>query len=151
MGDVTIEGIIVTPLKQIFHPRGDVLHAMKMSDKGFAGFAEAYFSTIHCGEIKIWKKHLLMTLNFVVPVGRIRIVVFDDRNNSSTYGNFFDITLSQENYQRITIPPGVWVAFSGIGSELNLLLNIANMEHDPNEIVRKEKLGEIEYTWQEKY
>jgi dTDP-4-dehydrorhamnose 3,5-epimerase len=147
MDTIAIEGVILTPLKQMFHPQGDVFHAMKASDDGFVGFAEAYFSTIHCGEIKIWKKHLLMTLNFIVPVGSIRIVIFDDRNNSSTRGEFLDITLGRENYQRITIPPGMWVAFLGIDSGLNLLLNIANMEHDPNEIKRKDKLEEIKYIW----
>jgi dTDP-4-dehydrorhamnose 3,5-epimerase len=88
-----------------------------------------------------------MTLNFVIPVGQIRFVIYDDRADSSTNGSFFDITLGEDNYQRITIPTGVWVAFSGIGTGLNLLLNIANLEHDPAEIVRKEQLEDIQYCW----
>lgn len=147
MEQITIDGVILTPLKQIFHPKGDVWHAMKCSDNGFEGFGEAYFSTIHCGDIKPWKKHLKMTLNFVVPVGKIRVVIFDDRPQSSTKGNFFDITLSHDNYQRITIPAGLWVAFSGIGESLNLLLNVANLEHDPMEVERKDSLNNIKYQW----
>lgn len=147
MEQITIDGVILTPLKQIFHPKGDVWHAMKCNDNGFEGFGEAYFSTIHCGDIKPWKKHLKMTLNFVVPVGKIRVVIFDDRPQSSTKGNFFDVTLSHDNYQRITIPPGLWVAFSGIGEDLNLLLNVANLEHDPMEVERKESLNDIIYKW----
>lgn len=147
MEQITIDGVILTPLKQIFHPKGDVWHAMKCSDNGFEGFGEAYFSTIHCGDIKPWKKHLKMTLNFVVPVGKIRVVIFDDRPQSSTKGNFFDITLSHNNYQRITIPAGLWVAFSGVGESLNLLLNVANLEHDPLEVERKDSLDEISYPW----
>lgn len=147
MEQVTIDGVILTPLKQIFHPKGDVWHAMKYSDAGFAGFGEAYFSTIHYGDIKPWKKHLKMTLNFVVPVGKIRVVIFDDRAGSVTQGNFFDVTLSHDNYQRITIPAGLWVAFSGVGDSLNLLLNVANLEHDPLEVERKDSLSEISYQW----
>lgn len=147
MEQITIDGVILTPLKQIFHPKGDVWHAMKCSDNGFEGFGEAYFSTIHCGDIKPWKKHLKMTLNFVVPVGKIRVVIFDDRPQSSTKGNFFDVTLSHDNYQRITIPPSLWVAFSGIGEDLNLLLNLANLEHDPMEVKRKDSLNDIIYKW----
>lgn len=147
MEQITIDGVILTPLKQIFHPKGDVWHAMKCSDNGFEGFGEAYFSTIHCGDIKPWKKHLKMTLNFVVPVGKIRVVIFDDRPQSSTKGNFFDITLSHDNYQRITIPAGLWVAFSGVGESLNLLLNVANLEHDPMEVERKDSLNNIKYQW----
>ena len=147
MEQVTIDGVMLTPLKQIFHPKGDVWHAMKCSDAGFAGFGEAYFSTIHYGDIKPWKKHLKMTLNFVVPVGKIRVVIFDDRAGSVTQGNFFDVTLSHDNYQRITIPAGLWVAFSGVGNSLNLLLNLANLEHDPLEVERKDSLSEISYQW----
>lgn len=147
MDKITIDGVILTPLKQILHPKGDVFHGMKKSDAGFAGFGEAYFSTIHHADTKPWKKHLLMTLNFVIPVGEIRFVIYDDRATSSTCGQFFDVILGQNNYQRITIPAGVWVAFSGIGYGLNLLLNIANLEHDPTEVERKEFLNDISYKW----
>ncbi|HCF03057.1 dTDP-4-dehydrorhamnose 3,5-epimerase [Flavobacterium sp.] len=147
MDKITVDGVVVTPLKRIHHPKGDVYHGMKKSDAGFTGFEEAYFSTIHAKDTKPWKKHYQMTLNFVVPMGKIRFVIFDDRENSPTKNNFFDITLGENNYQRITIPPNVWVAFSGIGTQFNLLLNVANLEHDPNEIERKENLADIEYQW----
>ena len=147
MDSITVEGVLLTPLKRIHHPKGDVFHGMKKSDPGFSGFGEAYFSTIHRDDTKPWKKHFEMTLNFVVPMGEIRFVVYDDRNNSVTKKCFFDVTLREDNYQRITIPPGVWVAFRGIGSTYNLLLNLANLEHNPNEIERKENLSDIVYTW----
>lgn len=147
MDKITVDGVLITLLKRIYHPQGDVFHGMKKSDPGFLGFGEAYFSTIHTDNVKPWKKHLEMTLNFVVPVGEIRFVIYDDREDSLTKHNFFDVTLGENNYQRITIPPGVWVAFQGIGSKLNLLLNLANLEHDPNEIERMENLSDIEYKW----
>jgi len=147
MDKVTVEGVILTPLKQIFHPKGDVFHGMKASDPGYNGFGEAYFSTIHYGDTKPWKKHLRMVLNFIIPVGKIRFVIYDDRTDSPTNGSFYDIILGEGNYQRITIPAGVWVAFSGVGTGLNLLLNLANLEHDPAEIERKENLEDIKYNW----
>ena len=147
MDQVTIEGVLITPLKQIYHPQGNVFHAMKKSDVGFNGFGEAYFSTVHHKQIKPWKKHLKMTLNFVVPVGQIRFVLYDDRADSSTNGNFYDVTLSHDYYMRLTIPSGIWVAFEGVGKELNLLLNLANLEHDPLEVERKDSLNSIVYKW----
>jgi len=127
-----MDGVILTPLKQIYHPKGDIFHAMKKSDPGFEGFGEAYFSTIHKGDVKGWKKHTQMTLNLVVPIGEIEFIVHDAQKNE-----FFSITLSQENYQRLTVKPGLWMAFRGIG-EYNLLLNLANLEHDPSEAVNVE-------------
>ncbi len=133
MDEIAIEGVILTPLKQIFHPKGNILHAMKKSDPGFNGFGEAYFSTIIAGDIKGWKKHLRMTMNLVVPVGKIRFVIYDDRKDSRSSGKFFTVTIDSENYQRLTVPPGVWMGFQGLGKDLNLLLNLADLEHDPNE------------------
>lgn len=147
MDQTIIDGVILTPLKRIYHPKGDVWHAVKCSDNGFCGFGEAYFSTIHFQDVKVWKKHLKMTLNFVVPVGEIRVVIHDNRPGSKTEGRFFDVTLGRDNYQRLTIAPGLWVAFAGVGEDLNLLLNIANLEHNPEEIERKEVLDDIAYQW----
>ncbi|WP_316826375.1 dTDP-4-dehydrorhamnose 3,5-epimerase [Pedobacter miscanthi] len=147
MDKINVEGVLLTSLKKIHHPKGDVFHGMKKSDAGFSGFGEAYFSTINYKDAKPWKKHLRMTLNFVVPVGTIRFVIYDDREESITKGNFYDVILGVNNYQRITIPPNVWVAFYGEGEVYNLLLNLANMEHDPSEVERKDELHEIEYKW----
>jgi len=146
MVDKMIEGVVITPLKQIFHPKGDIFHGMKKSDDGFAGFGEAYFSTIVADDIKSWKKHKEMTLNLIVPVGEIQFVMYDNRENSETKGNYFSVILSKNNYHRLTVPPGIWMAFKGIGKTLNLLLNMANMEHDPDEIERKE-LNDLAYNW----
>lgn len=141
-----ISGVILTPLKIIENPLGDVMHGMKKSENGFNGFQEAYFSTINQGVVKPWKKHLEMTLNLIVPVGEIRFVMYDDRKDSETNGSFMDVSLSQKNYYRLTVPPNIWMAFKGNGSALNLLLNIANLEHDPSEIVRV-PLDSFEFDW----
>ena len=147
MGKVNIEGIILTPLKKITHPRGDIFHAMKESDGGYVGFGEAYFSTIKHGEIKGWNLHKKMTLNLVVPMGKVTFVIYDDKDGSNSKENYFKVTLSQTNYQRLTVPPGLWLAFKGIGISTNLILNVANMEHDSNELDRME-FDMVDYDWE---
>jgi len=135
-----MDKVILTPLRQIFHPKGDVYHGMKKSDEGYAGFGEAYFSTINQGEVKGWKKHTRMTLNLIVVVGEIEFVVYDEDTKK-----FFSVKLSKDNYQRLTVKPGAWVAFRGM-QENNMLLNLANLEHDPDEAVNI-VLDEIDYAW----
>ncbi len=136
-----MDGVILTPLKQIYHPKGDIFHAMKKSDIGFDGFGEAYFSTINQNDIKGWKKHTKMTLNIVVPVGNIEFVVYDENSKE-----FFSTKLSHNNYQRLTVKAGLWMAFKGL-DKYNMLLNLASIEHDPNEAVNIE-LNEINYKWE---
>lgn len=135
-----MDGVILTPLKQIHHPKGDIFHGMKKSDIGYDGFGEAYFSTINQDDIKGWKKHMQMTLNLVVTVGEIKFVVYDEETKE-----FFSVILSQNNYQRLTVKPNLWMAFQGVG-EYNMLLNLASIEHNPNEAINIE-LREINYEW----
>ena len=141
-----IEGITITPLKRILHEKGDIYHAMKHSDDSFTSFGEAYFSCVHLNDIKGWKKHTRMVLNLVVQVGSVKFVLYDDRNESITKGEFFDLTMSADNYVRLTVPAGIWVAFQGIGEELNLLLNIASIEHDPLVSIAA-SLNSIPFRW----
>ena len=133
-----MDGIILSPLKQITHPKGDIFHAMKESDDGFIGFGEAYFSTINKDVIKGWKKHTKMTLNLVVVTGEVEFVVYDG-------SSFFNITLSKNNYQRLTIKPNLWLAFRGLFTE-NMLLNLASIEHNPTESENVD-LEVFDYNW----
>ncbi len=142
MGSVSVDDILITPLRRIPVAGGDVLHAMKRTDAGFAGFGEAYFSMVERGAVKAWKRHLRMTLNLVVPQGRVRFAFMDEA------GRFRDIEIGEHNYARVTVPPGLWFGFQGLGAPVSLLLNLADIAHDPDEVERKEP-DAIRYDWGE--
>ena len=148
MGLKDIEGVVVTPLAIVDVKGGDVLHAMKTVDEGFSGFGEAYFSKVNYGAVKGWKRHRQMTLNLIVPQGKVRFVLFDDRASSLTNGHYQDIVLSLDQYQRLTVPPLVWGAFQGLAEPDSLLLNIASIPHDPTEADQK-PINQFEYEWME--
>jgi len=136
--------ILMTPLGIVKTDGGDVMHAMKKSDDGFTSFGETYFSNVDYKSIKAWKRHRLMTLNLIVPIGQIKFVLFDDRNSKEGY--FQEIILSRENYFRLTVPPMVWVGFQGLNKSGSMLLNVADIEHNKNEVDRNE-LHQIYYKW----
>ncbi len=144
--DALIGGVIITPLKIVPVEDGDILHAVKRSSPGFVDFGEAYFSTILPGRIKAWKKHLRMTLNLVVPEGCVRFVIFDDRPDSPSRGQIAEIRLSRSHYARLTVPPGLWMGFQCVGENAGLILNLADMEHDPSEAERLPIEG-IPFDW----
>jgi len=139
-----INGVFITPLSIINTPGGDVMHAMKQSDPGHIGFGEAYFSQVEYGAIKAWKRHREMTLNLVVPVGEVRFVLYDDQKGRHT---FQELVISPSNYCRLTVPPMLWVGFQGLNPKGSILLNIANLEHDPLE-VDKQEISQIDYNWE---
>ena len=139
-----IKDVVITKLNIIKTPGGNVKHAMKNSDNGFKGFGEAYFSHINKGVIKAWKRHKKMTLNLIIPLGKIKFVLFDDRDLVNT--KFQEVIISKDNYCRLTVPPMIWVGFQGLSNDGSMLLNIASIEHDPMEHEKK-NIKEIKFDW----
>ncbi|HEC15240.1 MAG TPA: dTDP-4-dehydrorhamnose 3,5-epimerase [Sedimenticola sp.] len=131
-----IKGVMLTPLSIVPVPEGDVLHAIRADSPGFRDFGEAYFSTVGHGRVKAWKRHRRMTLNIVVPVGEILFAIHDDREGSVSRGQTQSVILSRDNYRRLTVAPGLWMGFQGLEEGLNLLLNVADLMHDPAEADR---------------
>lgn len=143
-----IEGVRITPLRQIPDERGKVMHMIRSDSEAFAGFGEIYFSTVFPGAIKGWHIHTKMTLNYAVPHGRIKFVLYDDRARSSTRGEVQEIFLGSDAYSLVTVPPLVWNGFKGIGTEMALVANCASIPHDPGEIDRRDPFDpSIPYDW----
>ena len=140
MGSVSLDDILETSLKRIAVAGGDVLHAMKKSDSGYIGFGEAYLSLVEFGAVKAWKRHLQMTLNLIVPVGKVRFVFVDSS------GLVKEVIAGEGHYVRLTVPPGIWFGFQGVSEGTALLLNIANIEHSTDEVESK-ILNEFKYDW----
>ena len=132
-----IDGVVVTPLRQIFDERGKVMHMLRCDDPVFMQFGEVYFHALIPGVVKAWHLHKRMTLNYAVIAGQIKFVLYDDRPNSSTRGNILELFLSPENYLLVTVPPMIWNGFKGVGTNTSIVANCATIPHDPAEIERK--------------
>jgi len=142
MGDIGLKDILTTPLKRISVEGGDVMHALKKSDNGFNGFGEVYFSWVEQGAIKAWKCHQHMTLNLVVPLGEVSFV-FHIKDQEKY---FRTENIGEERYARLTVPPGIWFGFQGKASGKSLLMNVADLKHDPDEVFHK-PASDFSYKW----
>ena len=143
-----IDGVIVTPLRQIPDERGKVMHMLRCDTAPFNQFGEIYFSVVYPGAIKAWQLHKRMILNYAVPHGHIKFVLYDDRSGSPTKGELQEIFLGPDNYMLVTVPSMVWNGFKGLGSEPAIVANCASIPHDPNEIERLSPFNSlITYDW----
>jgi len=130
----------LTVLPIIPAENGWVRHALRVSDKDFVGFGEVYFSAITHLAVRAWKKHNRVTCNLVVISGTVKFVI---RINDLEFEEYI---LSSENNTRLTIPCGYWFGFQGVGLGENLIMNVANEIHDPDEVQRK-SCFEFKYLW----
>ena len=143
-----IEGVVRTSLKQYVDERGKVMHMLRSDAPEFKSFGEIYFSSVHVGAIKGWHIHQRMTLNYAVPHGCIKFVLYDDRPNSKTKGDIPEICLGPDSYCLVTVPPLIWNGFKGVGEGVSLVANCASIAHDPDEIERKDPFDpSIPYDW----
>lgn len=143
-----IHGVTITPLRQILDERGKVMHMLRSTDPHFVAFGEIYFSCVHPGAIKAWHIHKRMVLNYAVPFGKIKFVLYDDREGSPTRGRFQELFLGPDNYCLVTVPPLVWNGFKGVGDQTAIVANCASIPHDPDEIERlRPDDARIPYDW----
>ena len=141
--------VLLSKLRKIAVEKGDVYHGMKEGERGYHGFGELYFSRVDYSETKGWKKHNRLTLNLMVPAGEVRFVLFDSDPETGLPTNLVaDYRLGADiNHQRLTVPPGIWMAFQGCSDKLNLVANVIAEHHDPAESQNID-LSAVSFDWQ---
>ena len=143
-----IDGVVVTPLKQIPDERGKIMHMLRSDDPQFERFGEIYFSMVYPNAIKAWHLHTKMTLNYAVVAGMVKLVLYDPRPSSPTKGEVQEIFLGEQNYARVKIPPGIYNGFKGVGPIPAIVANCSTIPHDPAEIQRLDPFSkDIPYSW----
>jgi len=143
-----IHDVKITPLKIISDNRGKVIHMLRTDSQVFEKFGEIYFSTIYHQSIKGWHLHKESTLNYVCIKGKVKLVLFDNRKESSTKGVYQELILSPEDYFLVTIPPNIWNGFKGLDKAESIIANCLTLPHDEKEMVRKDSFDKsFSYKW----
>ena len=147
-----IEGVKITKIERIPDERGEILHMLRCDDTVFKKFGEIYFSRVYPGVVKGWHIHKKMTLNYAIPEGMIKLVLYDDRSESRTKGEILELFIGESNYELATIPPNVWNGFKCVGTKPALVANCSTEPYDPKEIERMDPVkSKIPYDWSTKW
>lgn len=143
-----IAGVSVIPLKRISDERGAILHMLKRTDPHFIEFGEIYFSTVYKDIVKGWHRHRDMTLNYTCPYGRVKLVLYDNRPDSSTRGEVMEVFLGPDNHSLVIIPPEIWNGFKGLHGPFSIVANCCTHPHDPSRSTRLDPFNnDIPYDW----
>ena len=146
----SIDGVNVIPLQRLPDERGTVMHMLRADDPHFLQFGEIYFSTVYKNAVKGWHRHREMTLNYACPFGRVKLALYDERENTATRGALMQLFLGPDDYCLVQIPPGVWNGFKGMTDPCAVVANCSTHPHDPH-ARRTERLdpfhNHIPYDW----
>ncbi len=147
-----IDGVKVVPLRQIPDERGKIMHMLKVTDPHFIAFGEIYFSCAWPNVVKGWHVHRRMTVNNAVIVGRVKLVLYDDRSSSPTRGELMELFIGEDNYCLVQIPPGIVNGYKTYGDRLAIMANCATEPHDLDEIIYIDPFSkDIPYDWSLKH
>jgi dTDP-4-dehydrorhamnose 3,5-epimerase len=145
-----IDGVALRPLRQFADERGRTMHMLRCDDPHFRAFGEIYFSGVAHGKIKGWYRHREKTLNYAVPAGTIRVIIYDDRELAPTHGRVDEFLLGEtvDRYALLTIPPGLWYGIQGLAPGMSIIANCSDLPNDPAESDRKPADSpDVPYTW----
>jgi len=138
---MSLDKIKISNLKINKNSDGDVLHAFKKTDEGFQKLQEIYFSKIKFSKIKAWKKHKKLSMNLIVPLGKVMFVFYSEKKKI-----FRKEIIGNNNYKRISVPPNIIFGFKGLYKPFSIVCNIADLIHDPEEI-ENILIKDISYKW----
>ena len=89
-----------------------------------------------------------MTLNYACIHGRVKLVLYDDRDGSPTHGAVQELFLGPDNHSLVVIPPEIWTGLKGMTSPFAIVANCATHAHDPTRTTRLDPFdNDIPYDW----
>lgn len=118
-----ITGVKIKKLKLITDERGRLMEILREDDELFTKFGQVYITTAFPGVIKAWHYHNIQTDNFTCVKGKMRLGLYDSREDSLTFGQTEEYIISLERPLLVRIPPGVYHGFKCAGKEEAIVVN----------------------------
>jgi dTDP-4-dehydrorhamnose 3,5-epimerase len=145
-----IDGVCTKNLRVISDERGWLMEMLRCDDEVFKKFGQVYLSTVYPGVVKGWHYHKIQTDNFTVVKGMAKVVLYDSREDSPTYGETNEFFMGERNPVLLVIPPFVLHGMKGIGTEPAYLINCPTEPYkydSPDEYRVAPDSGEVPYDW----
>jgi dTDP-4-dehydrorhamnose 3,5-epimerase len=146
-----ISGVEIKKLKFIPDERGRLMEILRSDDAIFLKFGQAYMTTGYPGVVKAWHYHKKQWDNFCVVKGMMKVVLYDNREESPTKGKIMELFMGELNPLLVRIPPLVYHGFKCISEKEAILINIPTETYkyeDPDEFRVHPHDNDIPYSWE---
>lgn len=145
-----IDGVVLKPLKVAADERGWLMEILRSDDRIFNKFGQVYITTAYPGVVKGWHLHKIQTDNFTCIHGMMKVVLYDTRKDSPTFGNLMELFIGEKNPMLVSVPPFVYHGFKCIGAETAYFLSVPTEPYNystPDEYRLPPDTPEIPYDW----
>jgi dTDP-4-dehydrorhamnose 3,5-epimerase len=145
-----IDGVQEKPLRIIPDERGHLMEILRCDDPIFTKFGQVYMTTTYPGVIKAWHYHKKQDDNIAVIKGMLKLVLYDDREGSSTRGELKEFFLGEQKPVLIHVPKGIYHGWKCISLEEAYVINCVTEAYqydDPDEHRLPFNTEEVPYDW----
>jgi len=148
-----IHGVKIKQLRVIPDERGRLMEILRCDDEMFERFGQVYMTTAYPGVVKGWHYHTLQTDNIAVVSGMMKLVLYDQREDSPTRGEVQEFFLGIHNPMLVQVPPMVCHGFKCIDEREAIAINAPTRPYnydDPDEHRIDPHDSDIPYSWDRK-
>ena len=145
-----IDGATVRELSFYEDTRGRLMEILRCDDPEFEKFGQVYLTTARPGVVKAWHHHRLQADNFTVVKGAMRLVLYDNRENSPTRGNVMEVIVSEHRPRLVHIPKMVLHGFQALPPEEAIVINTVSEAYNrtaPDEYRLPPDTPEVPFDW----
>jgi dTDP-4-dehydrorhamnose 3,5-epimerase len=145
-----IDGVTIKNLKVIPDERGRLMEILRNDDAMFEKFGQVYMTTAFPGVVKGWHFHKKQSDNMAVVRGTMKIVLYDSREGSPTFGEVNEFFAGVHNPILVHIPPYVYHGFKCVSQEEAIVVNTPTETYnydDPDEFRVHPHENDIPYDW----
>ncbi len=146
-----IDGVATKKLRVIPDERGRLMEVLRSDEKLFVKFGQVYMTTAYPGVVKGWHYHKKQTDHFAVIKGMIKLVLYDNRDDSTTKGEINEFFVGEHNPILVKIPPMVLHGFKCISQQEAICINIPTEVYNyeqPDEFRVDPHENDIPYKWE---
>jgi len=148
-----IKDVVVKQLKLIPDERGRLMEIMRCDDEEFVGFGQVYMTTTYPHVVKAWHYHKLQDDFIVCVKGLLKIVLYDDREDSPTRGEVNEFFIGDYRPMLVKVPRMVFHGWKCISEEEAIVINIPTEPYNrenPDEYRKDPHINDIPYKWERK-
>lgn len=146
-----IENVSVREVRHVPRDHGVITEIFRPEwDPTGLPVVHVYQSRLFSGALGAWSCHRRSTDRLFVSQGHLKIVLYDDRDDSKSKGQIMEMHAGDVRPCLVVVPPGIWHGLQNLGHDDALVLNFPTEAYnykDPDHYRLPYDSAEIPYQW----
>jgi len=129
--DEPIDGVRFRPTRPVSHQDGYLTEVARAEWELLdSPIVQVHVTTTFPDRIRAWGIHRAVTDRLFVVAGLVKIVVFDGRAASPTFGRINEFVVGERNPGLLVVPPDLYHGWKNIGPAEAVIINMPDTPYD---------------------